>query len=263
MRKNQFEEALFKCEDERFEIDMLIDSNMSTIRYVYGIWYMVYSAWCVVYGVWINHLAFFSLSRILEPLAEEIVAIKNLHTQNNNANPSSNPAVSPALPGAPRFSLQLDKRQLSNIHLNAICRIYGEQGGEVIGTCMGMDMYKRLTHITSITYIELLKRNPAGTIPVILKRLKQKNEEWKKAKHEMSKNWYVTPTNLPTSYSIHYIPYTMHHTPSCTPLQEGDSAENVPEVLRSPIILLQAVRQEILEHQDACAGMVFSVWYCV
>ncbi len=31
MRKNQYEEALFKCEDERFEIDMVIDANASTI----------------------------------------------------------------------------------------------------------------------------------------------------------------------------------------------------------------------------------------
>jgi len=45
MRRNQYEEALFKCEDERFEIDMVIDSNTATIR-------------------------------VLEPLAEEIAALK-------------------------------------------------------------------------------------------------------------------------------------------------------------------------------------------
>lgn len=32
MRKNQYEETLFRTEDERFEIDMIIDSNLSTIR---------------------------------------------------------------------------------------------------------------------------------------------------------------------------------------------------------------------------------------
>jgi paired amphipathic helix protein Sin3a len=32
MRKNQYEEQLFKCEDERFEMDMLIDSTASTIK---------------------------------------------------------------------------------------------------------------------------------------------------------------------------------------------------------------------------------------
>ncbi len=32
MRKNQYEEALFRCEDERYEIDMVIDNNASAIR---------------------------------------------------------------------------------------------------------------------------------------------------------------------------------------------------------------------------------------
>ena len=32
MRKNVYEEALFKCEDDRYEFDMVIDANMSTIR---------------------------------------------------------------------------------------------------------------------------------------------------------------------------------------------------------------------------------------
>jgi paired amphipathic helix protein Sin3a len=32
MRKNQYEEALFKCEDDQFEIDMIIDTNASAIR---------------------------------------------------------------------------------------------------------------------------------------------------------------------------------------------------------------------------------------
>ena len=32
MRKNQHEEQLFKCEDDRYELDMAIDSTGSTIR---------------------------------------------------------------------------------------------------------------------------------------------------------------------------------------------------------------------------------------
>ena len=32
MRKNQYEEALFRCEDDRFELDMTIESNSSAIR---------------------------------------------------------------------------------------------------------------------------------------------------------------------------------------------------------------------------------------
>ena len=32
MRKNQYEEFLFRCEDDRFELDMAIERNASTIR---------------------------------------------------------------------------------------------------------------------------------------------------------------------------------------------------------------------------------------
>lgn len=32
MRKNQYEEALFRCEDDRFELDMCIETNTSTLR---------------------------------------------------------------------------------------------------------------------------------------------------------------------------------------------------------------------------------------
>ncbi len=37
MRKNQYEEALFRCEDERYEIDMVIDNNASAINCLDGI----------------------------------------------------------------------------------------------------------------------------------------------------------------------------------------------------------------------------------
>lgn len=52
MRRNQYEEALFKCEDERFEIDMVIDSNTATIR-------------------------------VLEPLAEEIQQLVKAREEQN------------------------------------------------------------------------------------------------------------------------------------------------------------------------------------
>lgn len=141
MRKNQYEEALFKCEDERFEIDMVIDSNMCTIR-------------------------------VLEPLAEEIATLKAVETiprgaLNGEANGGQQAGANSASI-APRFSFQLEKRHLSTIHLNSIARIYGDHGEEIL---------------------ELLRRNPAGTIPVLLKRLKQKDLEWRKARTELNKHW--------------------------------------------------------------------------
>lgn len=32
MRKNQYEEALFRCEDDRYELDMVIESNSSAMH---------------------------------------------------------------------------------------------------------------------------------------------------------------------------------------------------------------------------------------
>ena len=121
MRKNVYEEALFRCEDERFEIDMCIDSNLCTIK-------------------------------VLEPIAEEIENLRVLEEDGRS----------------PKFNLQLENRNLSVVHLSSIARIYGENGTEIL---------------------ELLKKNPVGTIPVILKRLKQKDLEWNKAKQELNKGW--------------------------------------------------------------------------
>ena len=137
MRKNQYEEALFKCEDDRFEIDMIIDSNMCTIR-------------------------------VLEPIAEEIKHLRQLEdsASNSGSNSLGNPSnVSAALP---KFSFQLEKRNLSTVHLNAITRIYGDHGNEIL---------------------ELLKKNPAGTIPILVNRMLQKDKEWRKAKEELNKVW--------------------------------------------------------------------------
>ena len=64
------------------------------------------------------------------------------------------------------WQFRLDRRSLGVIHLKAIARIYGEHGNEVL---------------------ELLRKNPAGAIPILLKRLKQKDEEWKQARTELNK----------------------------------------------------------------------------
>jgi len=130
MRKNQYEEALFKCEDERFEIDMIIDSNMSTIR-------------------------------LLEPIEQEINQLTAME-DSEAVNPNAGSSLSP------KFNFQLDKRNLTTVHLNAITRIYGEHGAEIL---------------------DLLRKNPVGTIPVLLKRLKQKDSEWRKARLELNKQW--------------------------------------------------------------------------
>lgn len=116
-RRNQFEDALFRCEDERYEVDMIIDTNMSAIR-------------------------------TLEPLAAEIQALR---------------AAS-----AFEWQMRLDRRSLGVVHLKAIARVYGEHGEAML---------------------ELLRKNPAGAIPIILKRLKQKDSEWRLARQRLNKQW--------------------------------------------------------------------------
>ncbi|KAK9172614.1 Sin3 like paired amphipathic helix containing protein [Cryptosporidium meleagridis] len=112
MRKNVYEENLFKCEDERFELDMVIENNRSTIN-------------------------------ALEPIAEEISKLSPEDKKN----------------------FKLVKPPFSIIHLKAISRIYGDNGPEIL---------------------ELLKRTPYSCIPVILNRLRQKDEEWTHARHLMN-----------------------------------------------------------------------------
>ena len=97
-----------------------------------------------------------SAIRALEPIAEEILALDQLEALSGQAS---------------SFKLQLEKRNLSTIHLNAITRIYGEHGQEIL---------------------ELLRKNPAGSIPLILKRLKQKDLEWRKTRQELGKQWKET-----------------------------------------------------------------------
>jgi histone deacetylase complex regulatory component SIN3 len=82
MRKNQYEDQLFRCEDERYEIDMVIENNVSAIR-------------------------------VLEPLAEEIQALKE-YTK------------------GVEWQFRLDRRSLGVLHLRAIARVYGEFGNEVL-----------------------------------------------------------------------------------------------------------------------------------
>ncbi|KAH7463202.1 Paired amphipathic helix protein Sin3a [Phytophthora ramorum] len=122
MRKNQYEEALFKCEDERFEIDMVIEANASTIS-------------------------------ILEPLAHEIEVLNSKKSSGDDDK---------------LWNYVVDKGTFRVTHLNAITRIYGDSGAQIL---------------------DLLRKYPAGAIPVILKRLKQKDEEWRRAREDLNRQW--------------------------------------------------------------------------
>ncbi|KAL9240901.1 hypothetical protein vseg_015069 [Gypsophila vaccaria] len=114
MRKNQYEESLFRCEDDRFELDMLLESVNVTIKRV-------------------------------EELLEKI-------------NDSKSKAESP---------IRIDEH-FNAINLRCMERLYGDHGLDVV---------------------EVLKKNATLALPVILTRLKQKQEEWARCRADFNKVW--------------------------------------------------------------------------
>lgn len=121
-RKNQHEEALHKCEEERYEYDLNIEANLRTIQ-------------------------------LLEPIAQRISTM--------TPDEKSSFKLPPGLGGS---SLAIYQRVIKKIYDR-------EKGLEVI---------------------EALHDNPAAAIPVVLQRLKQKDEEWKRAQREWNKVWRET-----------------------------------------------------------------------
>mmetsp|Transcript_17634 Transcript_17634/g.55166 ORF Transcript_17634/g.55166 Transcript_17634/m.55166 type:complete len:970 (-) Transcript_17634:192-3101(-) len=118
VRKNHYEEALFRYEDERFEMDMIIDSNSSAI------------------------VVFEGLEATLSSIAVHL--------------------------GLSGGKLAFENRRLSVVHCNAVKRVYGERSSDVI---------------------EMLRKNPVCAVPVILRRLRQKDKEWRRARAELYKQW--------------------------------------------------------------------------
>ncbi|KAI8971599.1 hypothetical protein BDF20DRAFT_837905 [Mycotypha africana] len=118
-KKNIYEEALHRVEDERYSYDMDIEANLNTIT-------------------------------LLEPIAKKLASMTDAERVNFK--------LSPGIGGPSKC-----------IYQRTIKKIYGrEQGREII---------------------DMLHNHPAQTVPVILKRLKQKDEEWRKSQREWNKVW--------------------------------------------------------------------------
>jgi hypothetical protein len=67
-----------------------------------------------------------------------------------------------------RLRYQLHRSSLNTIHINAIGRIYGDRGDEII---------------------QHLLRNPLIVLPIVYQRLKQKDTEWRNAKRLLVDRW--------------------------------------------------------------------------
>uniref|UniRef100_A0A672RHJ3 Paired amphipathic helix protein Sin3a-like n=1 Tax=Sinocyclocheilus grahami TaxID=75366 RepID=A0A672RHJ3_SINGR len=117
-KKTQYEEHMYRCEDERFELDVVLETNLATIR--------------------VLEVVQKKLSRMS---AEEQVKFRLDNT----------------LGGCSEI-----------IHRKAIQRIYGDKALDII---------------------DGLKKNPAVTVPIVLKRLKLKEEEWREAQRGFNKIW--------------------------------------------------------------------------
>ncbi|KAJ8924461.1 hypothetical protein NQ315_007258 [Exocentrus adspersus] len=117
-RKTQYEEYMYRCEDERFELDVVIEVNASTIRVLEGV--------------------FKKLGR----MSSDEVAKFKLDDCLGGSSPT--------------------------LHQRAIKRIYGDKAPDII---------------------EGLKRNPMVAVPVVLRRLKTKEEEWREAQKGFNKIW--------------------------------------------------------------------------
>jgi paired amphipathic helix protein Sin3a len=117
-KKNQYEELIFRIEDERFELDLVLETNLSTIR-----------------------------------------ALENVQAKMSQMSQD-----------------ELSKFKLNNMlggtsevmHIKAIQRIYADKAKD---------------------FIDGLKSNPSVVVPLVLKRLKAKDEEWREAKKNLEKNW--------------------------------------------------------------------------
>lgn len=117
-RKTQYEESIYRCEDERFELDVVIETNASTIRVLEGV------------------------HKKMNRMSQEEAQKYKLDDCLGGSSPT--------------------------IHQRAIKRIYGDKSHDII---------------------EGLKKNPQIAVPIVLRRLKAKEEEWREAQKGFNKIW--------------------------------------------------------------------------
>uniref|UniRef100_A0A4W3H846 SIN3 transcription regulator family member B n=1 Tax=Callorhinchus milii TaxID=7868 RepID=A0A4W3H846_CALMI len=117
-KKTPYEEQLHRCEDERFELDVVLETNLATIR-------------------------------VLESVQKKLSRMCPEDQDKYH--------LDDCLGGTSEV-----------IHRRAIYRIYGDKAPEII---------------------DGLKKNPITAVPVVLKRLKAKEDEWREAQQGFNKIW--------------------------------------------------------------------------
>ena len=117
-RKTPYEEFIYRTEDERFEFDVVLETNKDTIKVLE------------------------TVQRKMSRMPPEEAARYRLDDCLGGSSPT--------------------------IHQRAIRRIYGDKAGDII---------------------DGLKRNPVVAVPLVLRRLKSKDEEWREVQKNFNKTW--------------------------------------------------------------------------
>ncbi len=118
-KKNHHEEAIFRCEDERFELDIIIEANLATIR---------------------------NLDMVVKTLED----------------------MTPEQKAVYKFNTKTLGGESEVIHRKAVQRLYGDRTEEVFVA---------------------MQRDPSNNIPIVLRRLKQKNLEWCNTQRQWNAIW--------------------------------------------------------------------------
>uniref|UniRef100_A0A8C4Y379 SIN3 transcription regulator family member A n=1 Tax=Gopherus evgoodei TaxID=1825980 RepID=A0A8C4Y379_9SAUR len=117
-KKTQYEEHIYRCEDERFELDVVLETNLATIR-------------------------------VLEAIQKKLSRL--------SAEEQAKFRLDNTLGGTSEV-----------IHRKALQRIYADKAADII---------------------DGLRKNPSVAVPIVLKRLKMKEEEWREAQRGFNKVW--------------------------------------------------------------------------
>ena len=96
----------------------------------------------------------FMAMRHVEQMADEVTRLRDIEEKE----------------GQPigRMTYTLRSRSLKCSQIHAIARLYGDKGDEVL---------------------QHLMRNPVAVLPIVYRRLRQKDMEWRRLRSEMAKEW--------------------------------------------------------------------------
>lgn len=163
-KKNVYEEAIFRCEDERFELDIIIEANLATIR---------------------------CLDMVVKSLEEMTDAEQRTF----------------------KFPVHTLGGSSECIHRASVVRLYGDRANDVFAA---------------------MERDPLNAIPVVLKRLKQKNVEWRMTQRQWNQIW----RELHEKNYLRSLDY------------QGPSFKRTDPVNFKP----KALREKMIEIRDQCVA---------